>query len=690
MRQVRSPDARETEIFISKFFPFIDRLEGQALSLAHCQRRVMQSLRAQEKKGLGSGGLSQYSVSRMSDTTNQQIFEIGLKHHQAGRLAEAEAVYRQILARQPRHGNALHLLGLLAHQTGHSGEAVKLIARAVELMPADATCLSNFSEVLRATGRFDDAIATGQNAVRLQPDSFAAHYNLGNALKDRGRFDEAVGVYGTALRLNPDFAEAHNNLGNAMLGMGRFLEAEEAYREAVRLQPNHVMAWNNLGNALRQQGRLDEAIAACRQALQIQPEFAEACNNLGDALCDKRQWDEAIVEYRKAISLKPDYAEAYSNLGGALHGKGQFDEANAEYRTAISLKPDYAEAHSNLGGAMYGKGKVDEAELAFRRAVELKPDFAEAKYNHALLQLLRGELESGWPLYEVRWDASGFTSPKRHFFQPMWDGSPPEGLRVLIHAEQGFGDSIQFVRYAPLVAARGAKVIVECQRALVELFRSIEGVSEVIPAGESLPSFDLHVPMLSQPFVFRTTLETIPSKVPYLFAAPDRCEIWRKRLDSDSPRLKVGLVWAGNTQNITLRKRHISLQALLPLLNVEGLEIVNLQIGPEAGQIRRLPAASGIIDLTGHIQDFADTAALVAQLDLVISVDTAVAHLAGALGRPVWVLLPFVPDWRWLIGRDDSPWYPTMRLFRQPCAEDWNSVIAEVREQLQLLVQSQE
>ena len=333
-------------------------------------------------------------------------------------------------------------------------------------------------------------------------------------------------------------------------------------------------------------------------------------------------------------------------------------------------------ACSNLGGALAEQGRLDEAMAAYREALRLQPDNRSAKSNYSLLLLLRGDYEHGWPLYEARWDASDYA--ERRLTQPRWDGSALEGRRVLVHAEQGYGDCIQFIRYAPLIAARGGEVIVGCQQALVDLFRGAKGVGETVAVGDVLPPYDLHVPMLSVPLVFKTTEETIPREAPYLSADPARRAAWRERLGDDRTRLRVGLAWTGNSQILRLRKRHVALNDLLPLLRVAGIDFFNLQVDRGTEQIQRIPGASGIIDHTGHIQDFADTAAFLEELDLILSVDTAVAHLAGALGRPVWTLLPFVPDWRWGLEGGSTPWYPTMQLFRQTTAGVWDTVIQQV------------
>jgi hypothetical protein len=325
-------------------------------------------------------------------------------------------------------------------------------------------------------------------------------------------------------------------------------------------------------------------------------------------------------------------------------------------------------------------GQFEEAGAAYRQSLALNPEKSAAKVNYAGHLLLRGEYAEGWPLYEARGREAGFAN--RAFAQPRWNGEPLEGRRVLIHAEQGLGDSIHFIRYAELIAARGGEVIVECQQPLVELLHTSTGVREVVPAGHSLPPFDLQIPMLSQPLVFGTTPATIPNNIPYLFPEPAHRQAWQKLLHPDRKHQRVGLAWAGNPQHRRNRIRNVPLEKLLPLLALPNIDFYSLQLGAEASEVHQYPEAASLIDLTGHIQDFADTAALMSELDLIISIDSAVAHLAGALGRPVWTLLPYVPDWRWRLAGETTPWYPTMRLFRQPAIGDWDSVVQRVVHEL--------
>ena len=653
----------------------------------------------------------------MAQLTIQQSFDLALRHHQSGRLQEAERLYRQILARQPEHAVAMHHLGVIAHQTGRNDIAVGLLRRALALYPDWPEAHSNLGNVLRdngqldeaiaacrqaialrpnypeahnnlgfaltAKGQFDEAIAVCRQAIALKPNFADAYNNLGNALKDSSQLDEAIAAFRQAIALKPNLAEAHSNLGNALADKGQLDEAIAAFRRAIALRPEYAKAHGNLGIALKNKGQLDEAIAACRLAIALNPNYAEAHNNLGIALTDKGQLDEAIAAYRRAGALNFNLPEAHSNLGNALTDKGRLDEAIAAYRQAIALKPNYAEAHSNLGNALTDKGQLDEAIAACRQAIALNPNFPEAHNNLAMVLLMQGDFERGWEEYEWRWKCKDFPSHLPNLAQPQWDGCPLEGRTILLHAEQGFGDAIQFVRYLPLVQQRGGKIVIECHTQLQRLFQIMAGREcQIVAEGQPLPIFDLHCPLLSLPRVFQTTLTNLPQIVPYLHADAEDAKRWRHRLDELGPSVKVGLAWAGRPTHKDDRNRSMKLARLAPLGQVPGVRFFSLQKGDAAAQAKTPPAGMELVDWTEELKDFADTAALIANLDLVIAVDTAVVHLAGAMGKPVWTLLPFVSDWRWLLERDGSPWYPTMRLFRQSSLGDWDRVIARVAEAL--------
>jgi len=398
---------------------------------------------------------------------------------------------------------------------------------------------------------------------------------------------------------------------------------------------------------------------------------------------------KAIAAYRQAIGLKPDFAEAHGNLGNALKGAAQFEDAIAAYRQAIRLKPDYPEMHSNLGIALRELGRLDEAIIAYRQAIRLKPELAEAHNNLSLALLARGDFQQGWEEYKWRWKCKDFTSPAPNFAQPQWDGRPLEARTILLRAEQGFGDALQTIRYLPLVARRGAgSIIIECHAELERLFRMMSGKCRIVARGQPLPAFEFHCPLLSLPLIFGTNSANIPNEAPYLHADADDARRWQHRLAEHSPRVNVGLVWAGRPTHIDDRNRSIKLARLAPLGQLPGVSFFSLQKGDAAAEAKCPPAGMELIDWTEELEDFADTAGLIANLDLVIAVDTAVVHLAGAMGKPVWTLLPFVADWRWLLERDDSPWYPSMRLFRQPSKGDWDGVITRVAEALPLWIKN--
>jgi tetratricopeptide (TPR) repeat protein len=516
----------------------------------------------------------------MSEPTIQGTFDLAVQYHKSGRLPEAEQLYRQVLARQPQHADALNALGTIAHQSGQSELAVNLIRRSIAL--------------------------------------------------------------------NPGVAHAHSNLGNALISLGRIDEAIAEYRQAIAIEPDNPKPYTNLGSALSEKGELDDAIAA----------------------------------YRRAIALNPDSSLTHANLGNALRDKGELDEAIAACRQAIALRPDFAEAYSNLANALSDNRPLDEAIAAYRQAIALKPDFSDAHYNLSLALLKKGDLREGWEEYEWRWKSTNFPSTPRNFDQPAWDGGSFATRTLLLHGEQGFGDAIQFIRYLPLVAQRGGKIIVECRAELRELFGAIGSGSQIVVRGQPLPRFDLHCPLLSLPRAFGTTLSDLPREIPYLRADKEGVKNWRRRLGDDRTNLQVGLAWAGSHTHKNDRNRSLQLARLAPLARVPGVRLVSLQVGKAAAETTALPSGMEIADWANELKTFADTAALIANLDLVIAVDTAIVHLAGAMGKPVWVMLPFVSDWRWLLEREDTPWYPTMRLFRQTSRGDWEGVIERVAEAL--------
>lgn len=427
--------------------------------------------------------------------------------------------------------------------------------------------------------------------------------------------------------------------------------------------------------ALLGEGEAGRALSSLERLLRRRPHDPVLLLYSGVALFELKRFQEACDCYRKALVVKPDFGEAYNNLGNGLVALGDLNEAVSVFRSASRFLPLSPVPLCALAAALQAQGAVVEAVSACREALGRDPGCPEAHWNLALALLLLGCFREGWRELEWRWEKQGFTSPRRNFLQPLWDGSPLAGRTILLHAEQGLGDAIQFIRYVPLVSARGGRVLVECHPQLVSLFRTLQDVMAVIPFGQPLPPFVVHAPLLSLPGIFGTEETTIPRSVPYLSVPPDSRHTWSAL---KLPRgLKVGVVWAGNPNHPNDDNRSLPQEWLVPLIeSLHGFcHCYSLQLG---GSDVRSPLPAGLVDLTQGITDFSDTAAIVERLDLILCVDTSVAHLTGALGKPVWVMLPYAPDWRWLLGRSDSPWYPTMRLFRQHCSGDWSRVVSEV------------
>ncbi|HSZ58163.1 MAG TPA: tetratricopeptide repeat-containing glycosyltransferase family protein [Tepidisphaeraceae bacterium] len=424
-----------------------------------------------------------------------------------------------------------------------------------------------------------------------------------------------------------------------------------------------------------------EAEAIYRQILAQAPARHDVYQRLAEICYQSGRVPEALELMRGAVAADPNVADYHGNLAMLLSTLGQFDEAIPAFQRALSIRPSSAETLNNLGGAMRETARYDQAAAALRRALAIRPDYAEAEWNLAFVLLAQGNLGEGLPAFEARLRVKNF--PNRRIQGPMWDGSDLHGRRILLHTEQGVGDTFNFIRYAPLVAARGGRVFVLCSPDVHRLMSVQElSVEQWIADGQPRPEFDTHCPLMSLPKVFGTTMETIPAGVPYMAADPKWVEPWRKRLAQDSAVLKVGLVWAGNMHPIHNRKRTMALATLLPLGALPRVSFYSLQKGAAALEAKTPPAGMRLIDWSDELNDFADTAALIAALDLIITVDTSVAHLAAAMGKPTWVLLPFVADWRWFMDREDSPWYPTMRLFRQTALGDWRGPVARVAEEL--------
>jgi tetratricopeptide (TPR) repeat protein len=574
--------------------------------------------------------------------TSAELFEQALYHHQNGQLAQAMALYRQVLQSDPFHTDAYNKLGFALAQQGQLAEGIECF----------------------------------RQALRINPDFASALNNLGIAHLGKNQLGEAAECFRHALRTQPDDADAHCNLGMTLKAQGQLPEAIACYRQALRIQPRFANAYNNLGNALVAQGEVDEAIGCFRQALAINPGQANAHNNLGLALHDRKQYAEAIACFQQALLINPNYAQAYDNLGTALIAVGQLSEAAACFQRVLRIIPQDANALVNLGNTLAHQRLLDDATECFEKALQIAPGHSLGLWNRSLVRLLRGNFEGGWPGYEERWTQPG--NRPQVFQQPRWDGSPLEGKTILVTPEQGLGDTIQFVRYLPQVKARGGHVILGCQKSLVNVLKGVAGADQIVSVGETLPHFDVQIPLLSLPGLFRTNLTNIPAQVPYLHAKGGRAA--RRK---PAGEFHVGIAWQGSL-NQPGDPRILPLKQFEPLAWVPGVRLFSLQIGP--GMQELTAAAFPVVDLGGQFDPNAldDLAAALMDMDLVVSIDTAVAHLAGALGLPVWTLLCFAPDWRWLLDRSDSPWYPTMRLFRQNKLGAWTDVLERVAAELPL------
>jgi FkbM family methyltransferase len=510
------------------------------------------------------------------------------------------------------------------------------------------------------------------------PDNRYALRQLSNLYLERGAFEEAVPLIHRLIDHEPNLSDAHNNLGTALLALRRPSDAVRCFERAIELEPNRPEFHHNLGGALQLIGRSAEARACYERAITLRPDYAEAHNSLG-VLLAANDPNEAFTCFRRALAASPTYVDAHNNMGNALLDLARCDEAIASYRQALAIRPDHAEAHNNLGMALRELNRHEEALACLEMAQAIKPDYVDAHINEGLVRLALDDYANGWKKYSWRNLKTSFGQGKKRPPRPLWLGNwDISGKTILLCSEEGLGDTVQFCRYVPLVAQRGARVILAVQRPLSTLMAGLQGASVVCDQGEPVPPFDGFCPLLSLPGAFATKLETIPAAVPYLSVEPDAAARWRRRLDGDGGA-KVGIVWAGNPQHRNDARRSIAAETLLPLLRVQGARWFSLQVGERAADLARLPHGL-VADLSPHLSDFAETAAAIASLDLVICVDTAVAHLAGAMGKPVWVLLPFSADWRWLRYRSDSPWYPTARLFRQPAPGDWPSVVMQVRD----------
>jgi len=652
-----------------------------------------------------------------------------------GRPEDALQCTNRAVALDGAASAAFRLRGTVLATLGHTQQALANFGQAVRLAPADAGALTDLGVALEASGRATDALTCFERAIELDANQIFAYHNLAITAARMGDHERALRSLDRALALQPRHPTLLNNRGNSLKELGRLSEAIESYSMALATEPGNAETLHNraavnmllerYGDALRDYdellarhgektpdligrgaallalGRSEEALPPLEKAAALLPDDHDVHVQHGVALLRSERHAEAVASFNRALAIKRDRPEVLNNRGVALAALGRTDEALEDFIEAGSLAGDSAETHTNMGVLLKSIGRYRQAAASFDRALSLKRDDPAASFESAFLQLTLGEFRKGWSSYEARFRVPALSIPARDFGVPRWDGRASlQGKTLLVHAEQGLGDTIQFARYLPLLVERGAHVVFEVMPQLEALLRSLPpGAStprpylEIIARGERLPPADYHCPLLSLPLALDTQLDSIPNEVPYLSADPTRIATWAAKLQK-LPGFRVGIAWQGNMQVerlIWARGRSVPLKALAPLAQIPGVSLVSLQKGPGAEQLREVPFRDRILDLgeelDGGSEAFLDTAAVMASLDLIISSDTSVAHLAGALARPVWIALNAAADWRWLLERTDSPWYPTMRLFRQTDrAKGWEPVVAAMAAALAPLV----
>jgi tetratricopeptide (TPR) repeat protein len=615
--------------------------------------------------------------------TIQEALQQGWQQQRVGQFAVAEQIYRRVLDAKPDHAETLYLLGTVCQRQGKLDDAAQNLLMAVSFKPDYAEAHNNLGVVMAVMGRRIDAINHFRHVARLRPNDADAANNLGNALRDQGEFDEAIERLHHALRLRPDFPDALHNLGLALHAKDKPEDAVAHLQQAVRLRPDFADAQSDLGLVVAKLKRWEEAAACFEQLVLMRPGQADGHMHLGAVLREMGKLDESADRLHQAARLKPKDANIRSSLGLTLQVLGRLQESEEQLKIAIQIDPKHVDARNNLGVTLAQMCRFRDAIEQYDQAIRLDSDRPIFRRNRALAWLTLGEFERGWPDYDYRWKCPGFI--ERNYAAPRWQGEPIEGKTILLYAEQGLGDTLQFIRFAALVRHLGATVVAEVQPALARLMDKVDGIDEVVPMGEPLPRFDVHCPLLSLPGVLQTTVNSIPNATPYLFAETERDSFWRGQLASFSD-FKIGICWQGNPKQGSDRMRSIPLAQFESLARMEGVQLLSLQKEPGSQQLREAGNDLPIIDLARRLDlsggAFLDTAAVMNHLDLVITCDTSIAHLAGGLGVPVWVALCAAADWRWLDKREDTPWYSSMRLFRQTKLGRWDDVFERIADEV--------
>ncbi|MGC1301127.1 MAG: tetratricopeptide repeat protein, partial [Caulobacteraceae bacterium] len=620
---------------------------------------------------------------------------LGVTLTELGRPADAETPLRTAVSLAPESAEARFNLGNALLRQLRFTEARDAYLDAIRLRPAYPHAHGNLAATYKGLAALDLSLAHYAEAARLAPRDTTLLHNYALMLAELRRFGEAIPVYEQVIGLEPGNAALHTNLGSAIQEFVRDRHEVDvlilldrailAHLQALTIKPDLMAAQMNLGLALLARGRPGDAIAPFETAIAINPNSAECYCNLGQCLADVGRFEEATAACRRSIELNPSLPEAHSTLGNVMIAQNRVVEAEPHFRDALALRPEMPGGWCNLGVSLFRQGRASEAEEAYEKALKYSPDLPDARWNHALALLQRGLFKEGFAQYEWRLKRPGRLRQDASFTQPLWDGRSLEGASILLHAEQGFGDAIQCVRLVPQVAARGGRVVLQARKPLKRLFENLPGVSEFVIDGEPAPPVACRSPLFSLPHHFVHTADDLPGPLPYLPVEPDLAATWAERLARIAPDgLKVGVVWSGNLTSEVEIGRSIPLKSFAPLAATPGVRLISLQKADGVDQLDDPTLGFDVARLgeAYDVGDFAETAAVMANLDLLVSCDTASGHLAGAIGKPVWIAVNRVSDWRWMEEREDTPWYPTMRIFRQPTLGDWGSVFSRIGEAL--------
>lgn len=611
-------------------------------------------------------------------------FAAAFDHYQKGRTTEARHLAERAVLHNPTHAAAWHLLGVLHSMTGNQANARVALEKAVRSNPNDTGAAFNFATLLSQLGEHKEAVDNYRRALAGQPDNLQARLGLAHSLARQGRKHQAVQEFRRVLAADPGNLAAALELADLLFASALPEEAVDVLDAARAKHPDNVALVTRLIVTLKRLGKLAQAEKVALALRETRPQDPDLLALIGGIVRDQGRAREALSFCGEAIRLKPTSVDGHLNLAASLFDLGEFDGAIVCYRKVLELDPNAADAQAWLGSTYQVVGRIGPAIRALRKAIALNPDAPQPHFNLAIALLSVGRYPEGWAEYEWRWKTDRFQRERRGYRVPEWDGGDLAGKRLLVWTEQGYGDTFQFARYVPLLKERGAEIVLEIQPELRPLMQSLKGVDRLIPRGDRLPSFDCHLPLMSLPHRFGTTLGSVPATMPYLAAEPARIAAWREKI-SALPGFRVGLCWQGSSRHQADHLRSMKLASLAPLVTLPGVSAVSLQYGggeqiAAAGLAHRIHDWSDRMDREGA---FLDSAAVIAGLDLVVTVDTAIAHLAGALGKPVWLLLGSAPDFRWLLTREDSPWYPTLRIFRQRRQGDWDEPVARLVRALQ-------